>query len=161
MPNITLKTAEDRILIANLFHYYVYDMSEYMDWAPGDSGLYLDDPEQIQIHDYWQKPDHFPFIIEVDNQLAGFALVQREEGGAMDVGQFFVLRRFKGKGIGLTAFKLVTEKFPGPWQVRVLTDNRAAMAFWSKAIAQVSQSEVHTFEETDEGDHLKYFQFRV
>ncbi|GAB3516324.1 hypothetical protein [Photobacterium alginatilyticum] len=45
---------------------------------------------------------HYPYFIYVDSELAGFALVRRypSNPAIYDMGQFFVLRKFKGQGVG-------------------------------------------------------------
>lgn len=91
---------EERKILENLFFYYIYDMSEYMKWNPDHEGKFSYDPSSFDL--YWQQKDHIPYFIYVDTELAGFVLVRRypSDLSTYDVAQFFVLRKFKGQGVG-------------------------------------------------------------
>jgi len=155
---VSLELTDDRIKIANLFNYYVYDMSEFTGWSPGGSGLFVDDPEQITIHEYWQNEYYFPYVIKVDDELAGFALVRMlNEKDCFDIGQFFVLRKFKGKGIGREAIEYLFRTHPGKWQVRVLVQNTGAKVFWDRVLPESSKTHIGF----DEEDEMKFYEFSV
>ena len=131
---VTIK-AESRHVLENLFPYYIYDMSEYMGWSPNENGHFSFNKSSLDA--YWKQEDHEPFFIYADVELAGFVLVSKypSKGIIYDIEQFFVLRKFKGKGVGKQALKLVAEQFVGQWQVRVLLGNEAALKFWKSAIS--------------------------
>lgn len=127
----------DRHVLENLFPYYVYDMSEFMGWNPDSSGCYSFDSETI--NSYWQKPSHVPYFIYAGKELAGFTLIRKypDAPETYDIEQFFVLRKFKGQGIGKEALIKVLAKHPGKWQIRVLKENESALKFWISAIRNV------------------------
>ena len=60
-----------------------------------------------------------------DGEIAGFSLLRRYplDKSSFDIGQFFVLSKFKNKGVGRKAFELSVSGFPGKWVVRVLQEN--------------------------------------
>jgi len=128
---------ESRHLLENLFPYYIYDMSEYMGWKPNESGLFTFNSASLDI--YWLKSDHAPYFIYVGEELAGFVLVRNypENETVYDIAQFFVLRKFKGQGIGKKSLQLIVTLFPGEWQIRVLIENSGALAFWKSAVANI------------------------
>jgi predicted acetyltransferase len=73
--------------------------------------------------------------------------------------EFFVLRRYRRRGIGTRLTHLAFNRFPGAWQVRVMDSNAAAVRFWRKAIESftgVSQSPTYS---TIEGAHWWTFRF--
>lgn len=106
-------------------------MSQYTGFISFDSDKILDP--------YWTEDYHFPFFILVDNEIAGFSLIRKwPEENMMDMGQFFILRKFKGKGIGRKAFLESVTMFPGRWLTRVLTNNIGALKFWKKVIGEIS-----------------------
>ena len=149
-----------RYVLENLFRYYVYDMSEFMSWKISGDGEYPFNADALAI--YWQQDDHIPYFIYVSGALAGFALVKRLQHGKTlyDMEQFFVLRRFKGQGVGKQALAKVVAIHNGSWQIRVLKENTAAFHFWQSAITQVVGKRYKITEEKD-GDLLMYFiQFR-
>jgi predicted acetyltransferase len=48
---------------------------------------------------------------------------------------FFVLGP-RRKGVGSNVAKILWQKFPGPWEVRVITTNVPAQQFWAKATSR-------------------------
>lgn len=65
----------------------------------------LTEATQADLPDYWEKEDHHPFLIRADGEVAGFAMVRpySDERGRMEIGEFFVLRKLKRRGIGRQA----------------------------------------------------------
>jgi predicted acetyltransferase len=143
-------TQDDLPFVKNLVPYYVYDISEYTGWDPDSSGQYggCDD-----LADYWQKPAHHPYLITVAGKVAGFALVRPfpEEPTQTEVGEFFVLRKFRGRGVGRSSAYWLFDTHPGRWLVRVLNRNTGALGFWRRVIWDyadgrvVQTREVYTF----------------
>ena len=160
---VTLKQAENVNLINTLFQYYLYDMSEYTGWNPNNDGSYAIDTNAIGLNDYWTMPDHHPFYIYTNNELAGFALIRRypNENNRYDIGQFFVLRRFKRQGVGAAAFNAVLDLFPGPWLTRVLPDNHGANLFWTAVIAKRTNNQFSVSSEHHFDTPMKFIRYDV
>ena len=131
-------TKSDRVKIDNLWHYYIYDMSEYMRWNVAENGSYSNDVTPLD--EYWLRDDHYPFLIYCDGELAGFSLLRKypADDSLFDIGQFFILRKFKRTGIGLKAFQLSVGLYPGQWLTRVLKGNTGASQFWTSVIGKVT-----------------------
>jgi predicted acetyltransferase len=53
--------------------------------------------------------------------------------------QFFILRKFKNKGIGSYIAQECFNKFPGIWEVMVIPGNEGAYRFWRAAIKKYTQ----------------------
>jgi len=132
--------SDSRHVLENLFPYYIYDMSEFMGWNPNSDGLFTFDCATLDS--YWKEVDHVPYFIHVGKELAGFALVRNYpiEPETFDIEQFFVLRKFKGKGVGKKVLLAVVANHPGKWQIRVLKENEAALKFWLSAVKNVVSS---------------------
>lgn len=137
---IELVKAESPEIIMNLFQYYIYDMSEYTKFKPNVDGTFTVDETVVKLTDYWTFQDHYPYLIMVDDEIAGFSLIRKFpfDKDYFDIGQFFVLRKFKNKGIGRKAFELSVRKHPGKWMTRVLPNNTGAYKFWEKVIMEIS-----------------------
>lgn len=137
--NVSLQKVDmsARAVLENLFQYYIYDMSEFTGWPPANSGLYTFNSTSLDR--YWQLTDHVPYFIYADNELAGFVLIRPYPGklDVLDVEQFFVLRKFKGQGVGKDALAAVLAIHPGQWQIRVLKENSAAFRFWHSAVGRI------------------------
>ncbi|WP_317930720.1 GNAT family N-acetyltransferase [Halioxenophilus sp. WMMB6] len=140
---VTLKAIEEpaRAILENLYTYYVYEFSQFMPWELDSSGQYPFN--RSSLDSYWQKPGYSPYFIYADGSLAGFVLLRPYPGAPQvnDIEQFFVLRRFKGKGVGKRAFATLVERHPGPWQIRVLKENHGALNFWRSAVAAVADGD--------------------
>lgn len=128
--------------IQNMGRFYVYDISEFMDgedWIIPANGLF----ECIDFKKYWETQEAYPFIIRVDNEMAGFAIVDKkgsDPGVDFNMAQFFILRRFKGKGIGRQVACACFDRFKGVWEVMVLPENKGAYQFWKKVISIYTNS---------------------
>ncbi|MGI9281647.1 MAG: GNAT family N-acetyltransferase [Endozoicomonas sp.] len=126
--------ADDMNIIENLFPYYIYEMSDFLQRAPSQEGLFTFNPESLTP--YQESEDHYPFLIKCNDEIAGFALVRHypADPSLFDMDQFFVLKKFNGLGVGRQAFKALVDQFQGKWQVRVLKENEQGLAFWGAVI---------------------------
>jgi len=138
-----IKAREDDLeTVQNLGRFYVYEMSKYCGFLPGwetpEKGLF----ECIDLSDYWHEPN-CPFVINIDNEIAGFALINKV-GSTPDVdwnmGQFFILSKYQGKGIGKEVAHRLFNQFPGIWEVSQIPENRGAVEFWGKVISKYTSS---------------------
>ena len=162
--DVQAATQADLSLVKNLVPYYVYDMSEYMGCGCNAEGRY---DGCNDLPDYWEKENHHPFLIRVAGEVAGFAMVRPypDERGRMEIGEFFVLRKFKRRGIGRQAARRLFDRFPGEWLVRVLDDNSGALRFWEAVIGEYTQGNLQRRSETYECPHsgrwpMQFFRFR-
>ena len=123
----------DRDVLQAMGRFYVYDMSEYTGWACPPDGLY----ECADFGTWWSEPGAHCFFIEVDGERAGFVLIDRNATlpqTEYNVAEFFVMRKFKGRGVGRAVATMIFDRFRGPWEVMQLLDNRGAIRFWRKVI---------------------------
>jgi len=135
-----LPADQDYALVTNLARFYIYDMAEHLGWHFPPDGLF---DSQDGFANYWGKsgprvwpPEWrgFPFLIRIDGQPAGFALVKSMDRGKFDMGEFFVGRQHRRRGVGRDAAVSLFEKFKGDWEVRELPANLPAQAFWRRII---------------------------
>jgi len=88
-----------------------------------------------QFDAFWGCSGSQPFSIQVDGQLAGFALVNRRSKlhssyDGHTVSDFFVLQRFRRQGIGRAAAITLFERLPGRWEVASCARNVPGHVFW-------------------------------
>ena len=121
-------------VVRNLSRLYIYDMSESSGWACPKTGLF---GGCDGFFDDWQAGRNQAFVIRVDGELAGFAgTKQIDEGtGAHCVQEFFVLRKFRRKGVGRLTANMLFDAHPGPWRVDRLACNGPAVGFWTSVIS--------------------------
>lgn len=132
-------TLKDYPTIQNMGRFYVYDMSEYTGWEMPEDGLY----ECIDFKKYFEDKNSFPFLVRYENEIAGFAIVdKRGSDAAIDfaMAQFYILRKFKNKGIARYVACLCFDKFPGVWEVMVIPGNEGAYRFWRSIIKKYTNN---------------------
>jgi len=127
-------------VVRNLFALYIHDMSEFVDLDVDEDGAFA---IPGSLSSYWKGPDaseRFPFLIRAEGKLAGFALIRRISADPVtyDMGEFFILRKYRRTGIGRTAARELFDHFAGAWEVREIPANTSAQAFWRRVIAEYS-----------------------
>jgi predicted acetyltransferase len=138
IKNVTLlkATSKDKTTIQNLGRFYVYEMARFCGFLPGwetpSNGLF----GCRSLRSYCDKPNRHAFLIKVGDELAGFVLVNKI-GSKSDVdwniGEFFVVSKFQGKGVGRSAAEQIFKLFLGKWETSQMPENKAAIDFWENA----------------------------
>jgi predicted acetyltransferase len=123
--------------LKNLLELYAHDFSEYVPLQLRENGRF----ELVLGDEWWQADDHYPYFVQADGKLSGFALVRRgsrvtSDAKVMDVAEFFVVRGARRQGIGVEVVRELCRVFPGPWEARVRVGNAPAFAFWSRAFSE-------------------------
>ena len=145
MISLCPATLADGATLANLMQLYSYDWSELNQLEVNDNGRFADYP----LEAYWRDPWRHPFLLKVDEKLAGLALIterSRLTGSSevFDMAEFFVMRRYRRQGVGLVAAAAAFALFRGNWELRQRPENTAATAFWRRAIQSYTQ---HPYQE--------------
>lgn len=131
-------TSADYPILQNMARFYVYDLSRScgfisQDWACPCNGLY----ESFDFKTYFTEPAHMAFMIKVDQELAGFVLLNKQgilSSTEWNIGEFFILAKFQNKGIGQSIAQELWTTYPGVWEISVIPENKPALAFWRKAV---------------------------
>ena len=136
MMDVTLHeaTPDDLPVVKNLVPYYIYDMSEHMGWPCKPDGTFggCDDLES-----YWSEPGKHAFMLRAGDEPAGFVLILAknvEPDVDYSITDFFVLRKFRGRGAGQRVAHELFNHFRGRWKVEQFSENKPAVAFWEKVI---------------------------
>ena len=127
---------DEQPILANLLELYAHDFSEFHEIELGVDGRF----GYRHLPLYWSDPNRRPFLVRVDGKLAGLVLVKKgsELSGdetVWDMAEFFVVRRYRRRGIGTYVAHEVWRQVPGPWEVRVMESNYSAHLFWAHAIS--------------------------
>src|SRR5580692_1471973 len=77
-PKLIKATMVDYPVIQNMARFYAYDMSRYCgfisnEWAFPKDGLY----ESHDFRKYFEQPDRRAFLVQIDDELAGFVLLNK------------------------------------------------------------------------------------
>ena len=127
----------ERAAFNQLYELYSYDFSEIVGLDVGEDGRYgVDD-----LAGCWSEPWRRPFLVRVDGKLAGFAIVDcrsRLTGDAetFDMAEFFIMRKYRRRGIGAYVAMHLFDRCPGRWEVRQSARNDQAQAFWRLVIGR-------------------------
>jgi predicted acetyltransferase len=129
-------TREDLDVVRNLGRYYVYDLSEHLGWACNADGRFKGCED---LESYWSASGKHAFVLRAGEELAGFVLVLAENDEAdvdFSITDFFVLRKFRGRGVGERVARELFDRFRGRWKVEQFAANGAAAAFWRKVVGR-------------------------
>lgn len=126
---------EEEPILANLLQLYLHDFTDFADWDVEADGRY----DTFDLDECWENPARHPFVIVVEGHLAGFAIVDRgsaetDDGDVWDMAEFFVMRKYRRKGVGGEIARRLFARFPGRWEVREMAGNVNAQAFWRRTI---------------------------
>jgi predicted acetyltransferase len=127
--------ADLKHVVCNLGLYYIYDFTDFLAFRCPDGGLFRTDCWDK----YWSEPGRFAFLVKVDGEPAGFVLVGNDgtqPETQYDMGEFFIMRKFRGRGLGQQVACNIFDRFRGRWEVRVVVQNNPALAFWRKVIGR-------------------------
>lgn len=148
---VTEADSSQSLLIQNLIQLYTHDFSEF--WA-GSSRGDLDAQgrfEAYPLERYWSRPQWFAGLIWCDSQLAGFGLINDETHSRLpadrNMAEFFVVRKYRGSGVGRAAAKILLSRYPGTWEIAVARQNTRALKFWRDLVRSLPKT-TH-FEELD------------
>ncbi|GIP39722.1 acetyltransferase [Paenibacillus sp. J31TS4] len=141
MIDVALVPYEDKTILYQLLQLYQYDSSEFDGHALNQHGFYL-----YRYFDHqWAEEYRRPFLVRVDGELAGFALVSlgvpqaymklSTAEGTNTITEFFIMRKFRGKGVGKEVAVTLFNRFPGAWEIRQTSGNKNAHAFWRRVLA--------------------------
>ncbi len=140
--NIEIVSArESEPVVHKLFALYIHDLSEIVGVDVQDDGAFA---MPGSYPGWWDGSDsRHPFLFRADGKLAGFALVRRlsAESVTHDMGEFFVLRKYRRAGVGREVAYALFDRFPGAWEVRELPSNVPAQGFWRRIIADYTGSD--------------------
>ena len=147
-------------IVANLLQLYAHDFSEFHEVDLAEDGRFV----YTELPLYWSDPDRHPFLIKVEDKLAGFVLVKRASDlsgnkKVWDMTEFFVTRGYRRRGIGTQIAHDLWRQFPGTWEVRVMQSNVAGHKFWVRAIANFTGKAIHPARIKKGGEPWSVFTF--
>ena len=73
----------------------------------------------------------------MNHEIAGFVLlhqVTEDFSNKWNIGEFFIIARFQGRGVASQVAYQIWTMHPGKWLVSVIPENTKALRFWEKTI---------------------------
>lgn len=137
---------EQKSVFIQMMELYNYDFSEFSDDDINEYG-YFGYP---YIDAYWNEKGRYPFFIRVDEKLAGFILVRscceyNDLPNPHNIAEFFVMRKYRHKGVGKAACIKVFDMFPGGWEISQWINNLPAQNFWKTVVTEYTNGKYDTF----------------
>ncbi len=132
--NVTPAKERDHHWLRNVYPLFLHDLSTYWGgYRLNEAGCW--EPNYL---DFWLAGEEGanPFIISTADSAVGFAFIGRQPFNYMSpdrdlrVSEFFILRPFRKKGYGRSAAETLFKRFPGKWELAVVSSNKPAMRFW-------------------------------
>lgn len=153
--------SEQEPILANLLELYIHDFSELIELELDAGGHF----GYRSLPLYWKEPDRYPFLVKVNDNLAGFVFLHKEsqitgDKQIWDMAEFFIVRGYRRRGVGKKAAHEIWKRFPGKWEVRVIDKNQKAKEFWERSISEfVGQTIIPTlFQKGDRCWHVFAFE---
>jgi predicted acetyltransferase len=124
-------------VVDRLLQLYQYDFSEIEGGAIDVTGRY----PFIGPWTHWKEPDHYAFLVRVDGELAGVVLVKPTPDDWSDepsrlVHEFFVMRKFRRRGVGREVARRLFDRLPGRWTLQQSLHNEGAKQFWRTVLTE-------------------------
>ena len=129
---IRIASAAERPVLSRMLELYQHDLSDVWDQDIDEHGEY-----GYSLDRHWSDSDHRPYVILVQSKYAGLALVNGEvkvPGGRYWLEQYFIIKKYRRKGVGRAAATRLFDSLPGQWQVGQMPLNLPAQAFWRATI---------------------------
>jgi predicted acetyltransferase len=141
MATVIRAESKHRPILRNLFELYAHDFSPMTGADVDAHGAFT--PRDF-LSGWWDKGgDAFnPFLLRVDDQWAGFAFVELGSYVAPSAQQhwlmeeFFILRKYRRRGLGRWFARELLMRFPGAWEIGQIPENMAATTFWRRLLRE-------------------------
>lgn len=134
-------------ILHNMIQFYIYEFSNFISSIKLEANGAFN---HFDLRDYWTKENYHAFFIKFDSELVGFVLVECGlNNHPHSINEFFVMRKYNGKGYGAAAATTIFDMFPGSWKITQIPNNYPAQAFWRKVINEYTN-----------GDYSEYYDDR-
>lgn len=162
MNLIVEKIKEDeKLILAHLLELYEYDFSEYNHNDVSQLGLY----GYSYLDYYWTEDNRFAYFIKIDGKYAGFVMIcdycyVSKNDDRFFMSEFFVMKKYRKQGIGMTVLKKIFDLHKGKWELSVYPKNKPSVNFWKKAIHEYAKNLYQCIENVpdiyDDSDAIVY-----
>jgi len=132
-----------RSVLENLGQLYRHDLSQGLAHLPNDDGTFNN--RRLDVFRSGADPTMRAWLIRVGGRLGGFVMTSTDEQGTHHIGDFFVVRALRRRGIGHEVIRRVLADQPGPWVIGFQDDNPGAREFWT-AVATEAVGDAWTLE---------------
>lgn len=138
------RTRNDRLWIEGVYRDYLTDL------APAATGIFpalgeIGHREPDQLLRWFDDRTAQVLTILYSVEPVGFAMVRRRAPSAagaaaeFSMAEFFVARKWRRRGIGAQAVRLLFDRFNGQWLITEHVRNTGAVKFWRGVVTAYTQ----------------------
>jgi predicted acetyltransferase/ADP-ribose pyrophosphatase YjhB (NUDIX family) len=121
--------ADEWPVIERLWQLYQHDLSEFRHGSPLGSGRF----PATRMTSYAEAADRCGYLARLGDVPCGFALVLGlGDGKTRRMGEFFLTRSARGRGVAAEIASRVVHDHPGLWEIPFQNENPRAAAFWRR-----------------------------
>ena len=131
MKNIQLVSIKEKRNLKKYFFDYLIELSQF------DPNIKFDEyglPIYKWFDCYWEDKERYPFLLNIDNQFAGLALVRELEPKQYEIAEFYVLPKFRKDNNAIDFAMQLTKLFDGKFSFSTRLENLRAIKFWDKFV---------------------------
>jgi len=153
-----VKASQEHIsVMENLMQFYMYDFSEFVERDVEENGLF---EPYTYLKEYWKEENcRFPYFIKEETKYLGFVLVgyiTSNEKNYFSIAEFFIMRKYRRKGVGQSIAQQVFDLHKGHWEVYQRESNQPARVFWNKVIREYTEGQFT--ERMEDGRRIQKFE---
>jgi predicted acetyltransferase/ADP-ribose pyrophosphatase YjhB (NUDIX family) len=127
----------DWTVLERLWQLYGHDLSEFRHSAPDVDGLF----QSRRLPGYREDTGSTAYLARLGTVPCGFALVHGLTDARRVMGEFFVTRSSRGRGVAQSLATHVVRAHPGEWAIPFQEENPRAATFW-RHLAGATMTEV-------------------
>ena len=149
--DITKATVDDKPLLGRLLEFSEHELSPFAQSNVSANGTF----GYSYLDLYWKEEGRHAFLVRVDSQIAGFAMVNAHHhtpDAQFSMAEFLIMRRFQRQGIGKAVAFEVFSRFRGIWEIGQLRKHTAAQQFWRNVISEFTSGAFHELDGCGEWD---------
>lgn len=142
---ITEASIDEKSVVQSMMELYQHDFSEFDGGDLNDHGYF----GYKYLDHYWTEKDKTPLIVRFVGKLTGFVLVNTHSssaGARFCIAEFFILRKYRRKGIGKKVAHKVLDMFGPLWEVRQTKENTVAHSFWRSVVDEYTNGDYNLLE---------------
>lgn len=128
---LTAVLESEKSILRNLYSLYLHDLSKFSSMID----LETDGSFKYESLDkFWDIDGLSPYFIKLDGSIIGFILLLERpfltEGNDFGINDFFIINKYKGKGVAAQAAVKLFEVKQGKYFVVQVINNKRAVSFW-------------------------------
>jgi predicted acetyltransferase len=129
----------EKSILRNLYSLYLHELSNFTtNLDLGEDGVF----HYEELDDFWKVDGLSPYFITLNEKIIGFILLLErpflKKGNDYGINDFFILNRYKGKGLAVQAARKTFEEKPGQYFIIQVVENKRAVAFWRKVYTELN-----------------------